>query len=111
MIEIQGKIQRHRIRNFSVPHSNPDFRILSDPNLLVRIAGESLATSAPELEAERYQQIALGLQQLAPNHEPPCKPKVTLQRHPKTTAKSGPIIQDFRGAGILQVLRRLSDES
>ncbi len=68
MIRIQRKMQRHRVRNFSVFYSHPDFRILSDPNLLVRIAGESLASSVPEPEAERCQQIALGLQQLAPNH-------------------------------------------
>jgi hypothetical protein len=38
-------------------------------NLLVRIAGESLASSAPESAGERCEQCALGLQKLAPNRQ------------------------------------------
>jgi hypothetical protein len=38
-------------------------------NLLVRVAGESLASSVEESESERCEQCALGLQKLAPNRQ------------------------------------------
>jgi hypothetical protein len=44
------------------------FKILAT-NLLVRIAGESLASSAPESASRRCQQCALGLQKFAPNRQ------------------------------------------
>jgi hypothetical protein len=43
--------------------------IILAANLLVRIAGENLASSVPESASERCEQCALGLPKLAPNRQ------------------------------------------
>ncbi len=77
------------------------YNILAEPNLLVRIAGESLASSAPESASERCEQCALGLQKLAPNRQLARQSEAEIQqRLPKGPDKSRPVIQNFRGAGV-----------
>jgi hypothetical protein len=52
--------------------------IILAANLLVRIAGENLASSAPESASERCEQCALGLQKFPPNRQFARQSKIEL---------------------------------
>jgi hypothetical protein len=51
---------------------------LSECNMLVRVAGESLAESDRESTGERCEQFALGLQKFARNRELACDSEVVF---------------------------------
>ncbi len=69
--------------------------------LLVRVAGESLASSVPESASERCEQRALGLQKFAPDWEFVCVPEIELQKRlPKRPGKPPQVLQNLREAGI-----------
>jgi hypothetical protein len=60
---------------------NKNFQLsleLSECNMLVRIAGESLAESDRESAGERCEQFALGLQKFAPHRELSCESEVVF---------------------------------
>jgi hypothetical protein len=79
----------------------PTYLIFPGTNLLVRIAGENLASSVPESVSEKCEQCALGLQKPPPDRQLASKPKVELQpRLPKRPGESLQVNQNFQGAGI-----------
>jgi hypothetical protein len=72
-----------------------------ESNLLVRAAGESLASSAPVSTGKRCKQCALGLRKFAPKLEFACKPKATiLWGFPKTPGSSGSILTNLPGVEV-----------
>jgi hypothetical protein len=70
-------------------------------NLLVRIAGESLTSSAQESISERREQCSLGLQNITPDRELARQPKIVHQLElPKTPGQSRRILQNIQGIAI-----------
>jgi hypothetical protein len=68
--------------------------------LLVRIAGESLASSAPESVSERCEQCALGLQKFTSNRQLARQYEIELLGElNKRPGKSRQIITNFRRIG------------
>ncbi len=69
-------------------------------HMLVRVAGENLASSAPESASERCEQCALGLQKLASNRQLARQSEID---HPQVLTRnlrcSPPIIQNLREIG------------
>ncbi len=71
--------------------------------MLVRIAGESLASSAQKFASERREQCALGLQKLAPNRQLAHQPEIKILGVLVTRigpGKSRQIIANLPGIGI-----------